>query len=168
MDLCSEAMEIMGALFMPTSAWIADATRVGRILDGVVEQIRQRTSRDCSAVDLECAALRMLDDDARDWDEGFIDDAVDVDGCGPVDRNIGVARERYIEAFIERGERDRVPRLLVTQGSDSMQEIVAALADAGLLDRVGLVFDSAPVMLAICDRTADPLGAASAPGGEVG
>jgi hypothetical protein len=145
----------MGTWFQPTAEWIDDVVAVGRIVDSVVEQTERRLGRDRSSTNVMCEVGWTFDDDARDHDGCAIEGILEADGFELVELNPST-RVWFIEVLVERGELGCSPRMLLARRSDSMREIVAALADAGLFDRVSLAFDGAGVMQAVPDLTINP------------
>ncbi|MAE95745.1 MAG: methionine synthase [Deltaproteobacteria bacterium] len=162
LDLCKEAMDVVGRNFEEGEFFIPELVMAGEILSQISEVVKPHLKADAEAPGerLGTVVLGTVQGDIHDIGKNIVAFMLDVNDFEVCDLGVDVAPERFIEA-IEQQSPDIVALSgFLTLSFGSMKSTIEAIEKAGLRDAVKIMIGGGQVDEAILEYTgADSFGA---------
>ncbi len=159
LDDCRAAMEIVGQRFEEGQYFIPELILAGEILKGISEQVRPHL-RGVEVKKAGTVVLGTVKGDIHDIGKDIVGFMLDANGFEVHDVGIDVPPEAFVEKV-----REVKPQVLALSGFltisfEAMRDTVAALAAAGLRDKVKIMVGGGTVDEQVCQYAgADAFGA---------
>lgn len=143
-DYMIRAMEEIGSRFQEGKAFVPQLLMSGRAMKGALELIKPLLKGDESAT-MGKVVIGTVKGDLHDIGKNLV--ASMLEGCGFEVVNIGidVPTEKFVAAVKEHNADILCMSALLTTTMPYMKEVIDALADAGLRDKVKIMVGGAPI-----------------------
>jgi len=144
LEMCREAMSIIGRRFEAGEAFIPELIMSGEIMKEVSAKVRPYLGETSSGAHLGCVIIGTVRGDVHDIGKDIVGTVLGVAGFKVVDLGADVPPAAFAEAV--RGEGTCIVALscLLTTGFESMKETVQALIEAGLREQAKVMVGERP------------------------
>jgi trimethylamine corrinoid protein len=154
LDACREAMSVIGKRFEEGKAFIPELIMAGEMMKGVAVQVAPYLTGSGGGEKLGCVVIGTVQGDIHDIGKDLVASILDAGGFEVVDLGVDVPAARFVEAVGERVGCVVALSCLLTIGFGSMRATVAAIAEAGLRERVRIMVGGASITRQVCDYAA--------------
>jgi len=144
------ALAELGERFARGEAFVPDLVMAGEIMRGIIAQARPYLRRGVDTKELGVVVLATVKGDVHDIGKGLVAVMLDNDGFDVVDLGVDVPSQAIVDEV-----RELQPRIvglsgLLTATANAMRATIAALAAAGVRDRVRVMIGGASVTKDVC------------------
>jgi methanogenic corrinoid protein MtbC1 len=147
LDLCREALEIVGKKFEANEYFIPELILAGEMLEQIAALVKPLIAE--SAAGPKTSAGKVLigtvEGDLHDIGKNIVTFMLDVNGYDVIDLGIDVPAKTFVEAIRESSPQVVGLSGFLTLAFDSMKETVEAIAEAGLRDKVKIMIGGGQV-----------------------
>ncbi len=162
LDVCKEAMDVVGRNFEEGEFFIPELVMAGEILAQITAVVKPRVgeSADGAGERRGTVLLGTVHGDVHDIGKNIVGFMLDVNDFEVCDLGVDVAPERFIEAIEEHSPDVVALSGFLTLSFESMKNTIEAIAKAGLRDSVKIMIGGGQVDEVILEHTgADSFGA---------
>jgi 5-methyltetrahydrofolate--homocysteine methyltransferase len=150
-EMCREAVAIVGERFERDEAFIPELVMTGLIVKRVSEVVKPLLKHDGTHQRLGCVILGTVKGDIHDIGKDIVASVLDAGGFEVIDLGVDVPAERFVEALRARASCVLGMSCLLTTGFDSMKATVDAIQAAGLRERAKIMIGGAPIIEQVCE-----------------
>jgi 5-methyltetrahydrofolate--homocysteine methyltransferase len=147
-DFMSPAMDEVGARFERSEYFVPELLLSARAMKGAMELIRPLLAARGSK-SLGCVVIGTVKGDLHDIGKNLVAAMLEGGGFEVHDLGVNVAPEKFIAAVQERNAQIIALSALLTTTMLNMRNMISALQQAGLRDKVRVLIGGAPVTLEI-------------------
>jgi len=149
-EMCREAMTIIGKRYEAGEAFIPELIMAGEIMKSIAEKVKPRITDGAAQHSLGSVVLGTVKGDIHDIGKDIVGTILDAAGFEIIDLGVDVAPERFVEEVAKRPACIVALSCLLTTGFDSMKATVAAIERAGLRARAKVMIGGAPITAQVC------------------
>ena len=139
------AMEIVGERFAAGEYFIPELVFAGEILKEVSALVKPRITAAAQGDGAEKVIIGTVAGDIHDIGKDIVVFMLDVNGFEVIDLGVDVPAQRFVEAIEQSGSRVVGLSGFLTIAFQSMKDTVAAIADAGLREKVKIMIGGGPI-----------------------
>ena len=139
LDLCREAVEIVGKRFEEGKYFLPELMMAGEMLKQISEMAKPLVKTEQKAVRSGKVVIGTVEGDIHDIGKDIVTFLLDVNGFEVHDLGVDVPRQKFVDAIREVQPQVVGMSGLLTLAYDSMKDTVAAIAEAGLRDKVKIM-----------------------------
>ena len=140
-----QAMEIVGERFAAGEYFIPELVFAGEILKEVSALIKPRITTAAEGERAEPVIIGTVAGDIHDIGKDIVVFMLDVNGFEVIDLGVDVPAQRFVEAIEQSGSQVVGLSGFLTIAFQSMKDTVAAIADAGLREKVKIMIGGGPI-----------------------
>jgi methanogenic corrinoid protein MtbC1 len=149
-EMCREAMTIIGKRYEAGEAFIPELIMAGEIMKSISEKVKPRIKDGAAQHSLGCVVLGTVKGDIHDVGKDIVGTILDAAGFEVIDLGVDVAPERFAEEVARQPVCTVALSCLLTTGFDSMKATVDAIERAGLRARAKVMIGGAPITAQVC------------------
>ena len=139
LDLCREAVEIVGKRFEEGKYFLPELMMAGEMLKQISEMAKPLVKTEHKAERSGKVVIGTVEGDIHDIGKDIVTFLLDVNGFEVHDLGVDVPRQKFVDAIREVQPQVVGMSGLLTLAYDSMKDTVAAIAEAGLRDKVKIM-----------------------------
>ena len=139
LGLCREAVEIVGKRFEEGKYFLPELMMAGEMLKQISEMAKPLVKTEQKANRSGKVVIGTVEGDIHDIGKDIVTFLLDVNGFEVHDLGVDVPRQKFVDAIREVQPQVVGMSGLLTLAYDSMKDTVAAIAEAGLRDRVKIM-----------------------------
>jgi len=140
-----QAMEIVGERFAAGEYFIPELVFAGEILKEVSALIKPRITTPAEGERAEPVIIGTVAGDIHDIGKDIVVFMLDVNGFEVIDLGVDVPAQRFVEAIEQSGSQVVGLSGFLTIAFQSMKDTIAAIADAGLREKVKIMIGGGPI-----------------------
>ena len=140
-----QAMEIVGERFAAGEYFIPELVFAGEILKEVSALIKPRITTPADGERAEPVIIGTVAGDIHDIGKDIVVFMLDVNGFEVIDLGVDVPAQRFVEAIEQSGSQVVGLSGFLTIAFQSMKDTIAAIADAGLREKVKIMIGGGPI-----------------------
>ena len=145
MELCRQAMVVVGKRFEEGDYFIPELVMSGEILRQIAEVIRPQMGEASPEKRLGKVVIGTVAGDIHDLGKNIVTFMLDINGFEVHDLGVDVPPEKFVEKIKEVDPEVVGLSALLTLAFDSMKETVEAIESAGLREKVRIMIGGGPV-----------------------
>jgi 5-methyltetrahydrofolate--homocysteine methyltransferase len=164
LELCREALDIVGKKFEANEYFIPELILAGEMLEQISAIVKPRLAQKAqnapaAKVSAGKVIIGTVHGDLHDIGKNIVTFMLDVNGYDVIDLGIDVPAQSFVDAIRESSPQVVGLSGFLTLAFDSMKETVEAISEAGLRDKVKIMIGGGQVDETIRDYTgADAFG----------
>jgi len=164
LELCREALDIVGKKFEANEYFIPELILAGEMLEQISAIVKPRLAQKAqnapaAKVSAGKVIIGTVHGDLHDIGKNIVTFMLDVNGYDVIDLGIDVPAQSFVDAIRESSPQVVGLSGFLTLAFDSMKETVEAISEAGLRDKVKIMIGGGQVDATIRDYTgADAFG----------
>ena len=139
LDICREAMEVIGQRFAKGEYFISELLMGGEILRQIQEVAKPQIKGEATGKKLGKVVFGTVAGDIHDLGKDIVEFMLDVNGFEVHDLGVDVAPDKFVAAIKEDKPQIVGMSCLLTVAFDSMKATVEAIRDAGLRGEVKIM-----------------------------
>ena len=144
-------MQVIGELFRKNEVYIPEVMVAARAMNVGVQVLKPHLS----GIGIQAAGrvcIGTVQGDLHDIGKNLVKMMMESKGLEVVDLGTDVAPETFVKAAIEENCQIICCSALLTTTMDVMKDVVEAMEEAGIRDKVKIMIGGAPVTQAFCDK----------------
>ena len=150
---CQAGMKIVGERYNSEEYFVADLMYAGEIMRNIMNTLSPHMKGSEGVEDAGTVVIGTVKGDIHDLGKDVVIITLQGNGFKVIDLGVDVPAEKFVEAI-----RDNKPEVVgmsvfLTSCFPSTENIVKAIADAGLRDRVKIMLGGAPVTEVVAKET---------------
>lgn len=147
LDLCRDALEIVGKKFEANEYFIPELILAGEMLEQIAALVKPLIGHSASATKASAGKVLIgtVEGDLHDIGKNIVTFMLDVNGYDVIDLGIDVPAKTFVDAIRESSPQVVGLSGFLTLAFDSMKETVEAIAAAGLRDKVKIMIGGGQV-----------------------
>jgi len=140
LELCREAMELVGKRFEEGTYFLPELMLAGDMLEQISKLAKPKMTKEAdSGSNLGTVLMGTVDGDIHDIGKDIVTFMLDVNGFKVHDIGVDAAPQKFVDAINEVNPEVVGLSGLLTLAFDSMKKTVEAITDAGLRDKVKIM-----------------------------
>ena len=143
-------MAIIGDKFKKNEVYVPEVLIAARAMNAGIEVLKPHMS-EADASNKGTVVLGTVKGDLHDIGKNLVKIMMEGKGLNVIDLGIDVPAEKYVEAVKENSADVVACSALLTTTMTEMENVVKALEEAGLRDKVAIMVGGAPVTQSYCD-----------------
>ena len=143
-------MAIIGDKFKKNEVYVPEVLIAARAMNAGIEVLKPRMS-EADVSNKGTVVLGTVKGDLHDIGKNLVKIMMEGKGLNVIDLGIDVPAEKYVEAVKENSADVVACSALLTTTMTEMENVVKALEEAGLRDKVAIMIGGAPVTQSFCD-----------------
>lgn len=150
---CQGGMKEIGDLYTKEEYFVADLMYAGEIMRKVMEMLTPHMKGTESEDKVGTVVIGTVKGDIHDIGKDVVIITLQGNGFEVIDLGVDVPAERFVEAIKESGAQVMGMSVFLTSCFEFVVNIVKAITDAGLRDRVKIMIGGAPVTETVAEKT---------------
>lgn len=139
LDLCREAVEVVGKRFEEGKYFLPELMMAGEMLKQISEMAKPLIQTEQKVERSGKVLIGTVEGDIHDIGKDIVTFLLDVNGFEVHDLGVDVPRQKFVDAINEFQPQVVGMSGLLTLAYDAMKNTVAAIAEAGLRDKVKIM-----------------------------
>lgn len=153
-EVCREAMTIIGKRYEAGEAFIPELIMAGEIMSGISAKVKPRLGARDDVSGRGTVVLGTVKGDIHDIGKDIVGSLLEAAGFGLVDLGVDVPADRFVAAIRDSESCMVALSCLLTTGFEAMKTTVGAIEEAGLRAQVKVMVGGAPVTQQVCEYAA--------------
>jgi len=150
---CQTGMKIVGERYNSEEYFVADLMYAGEIMRNVMNTLTPHMKGSEDAEDAGTVVIGTVKGDIHDLGKDVVIITLQGNGLKVIDLGVDVPAEKFVEAIRENRPEVVGMSVFLTSCFPSTENIVKAISDAGLRDRVKIMIGGAPVTEVVAKET---------------
>lgn len=145
MEVCRQAMEVVGQRFEEGEYFVPELIMSGEVLRQIADVVRPEMGEASQEKRLGKVVIGTVAGDIHDLGKNIVTFMLDINGFEVHDLGVDIPPEKFVEKIKEVGPEVVGLSALMTLAFDSMKETVEAIESAGLREKVRIMIGGGAV-----------------------
>jgi 5-methyltetrahydrofolate--homocysteine methyltransferase len=150
---CQQGMKIVGDRYNQEEYFVADLMYAGEIMRNVMNTLSPHMKGEEGNEKVGTVVMGTVKGDIHDLGKDVVNITLQGNGFDVVDLGVDVSAEKFIEAIQKNKPQIVGLSVFLTSCFPATENIVKAIVDAGLRDKVKIMLGGAPVTDVVADET---------------
>ena len=150
---CQAGMKVVGELYSTEEYFVADLMYAGEIMRNVMNTLTPHMKGEGDVDVIGTVVMGTVKGDIHDLGKDVVIITLQGNGFNVIDLGVDVPAEKFVKAIKENSPQVVGMSVFLTSCFPAIEDIVKAINDAGLRDRVKIMIGGAPVTDVVAEQT---------------